>query len=152
MTVYLLFFEKANFFSAKTKGKQLFYEISFMKDFEILLEIAKRKAKIDTNNNWFFGSQTYLSEIKKEIDEVNTELSQNRICYLEDELGDVLWDYINALVALEKERGISVENVLGRACKKYEERIRGIENGELWNDVKKRQKIALAEEQKHFFE
>ena len=27
-----------------------------------------------------------------------------------------------------------------------------IENGELWNDVKKRQKIALAEEQKDFFE
>ena len=122
-----------------------------MKDFKTLLEIAKRKAKIDTNSNWFSGSQTYLSEIKKEIDEVNAELAENRHCYLEDELGDVLWDYLNILLSLEKERGIKVENVLQRACKKYEERISGIENGELWNDVKKRQKKALADEQKLFF-
>ena len=119
-----------------------------MKHFATLLLIARRKAVIDADSKWSEGARTYLGEMNNEITEVCAELSSERQCYLEDELGDVLWDYVNALVALEKSHGISVEKVLQRACRKYEERISGIENGELWKDIKARQQLALEKEQK----
>lgn len=52
------------------------------------------------------------------------EIPKSRQCYLEDELGDVLWDYLNILTALEKEQGI--------------------ESGKRWADIKAQQKAALA--------
>ena len=117
-----------------------------MKDFDTLLAISTRKAKIDANNDWYNGSETYLSEIKNEVDEVIEEIPKQRKCYLEDELGDVLWGYLNTLLALEKEAGISASSVLRRACAKYEERISGIESCERWRDIKERQKAALVVE------
>lgn len=118
-----------------------------MDEFKQLLNIAIRKSKFDKNYDWSNGSETYLSEIKKEVDEVIEELPKQRKCYLEEELGDVLWDYLNILVALEQEIGIDTQSVLERACKKYEERVSGIESGELWQDIKQRQKQQLANEQ-----
>lgn len=117
-----------------------------MKEFNTLLEIAKRKANFDQNNPWSNGSETYLVEIKNEVDEVIEEIPKARRCYLEDELGDVLWDYLNILTALEKEIGLDAQAVLQRACYKYEERLSGIESGEKWSDIKEKQKIALAVE------
>jgi len=123
-------------------------EFDLMKHFETLLLIARRKAVIDADSKWSEGARTYLGEMNNEITEVCAELSSGRQCYLEDELGDVLWDYLNALAALEKSHGISVEKVLQRACRKYEERISGIENGRLWKEIKLHQKQAIAEEQR----
>jgi hypothetical protein len=60
----------------------------------------------------------------------------------------VLWDYLNLVLALEKEKGIKLEDVLERAAHKYEERISGIENGVLWKEIKEKQKTALAKEHK----
>ncbi len=60
-----------------------------MKEFEELLAIAKRKSDFDQNNSWPNGSTTYLTEMKKEIDEVLEEIPKSRNCYLEEELGDV---------------------------------------------------------------
>jgi NTP pyrophosphatase (non-canonical NTP hydrolase) len=114
-----------------------------MKEFDTLLAIAKRKTKFDESNTWSKGSTTYLEEIKKEVDEVIEELPKSRQCYLEEELGDVLWDYLNVLSALEKEIGIDTTEVLTRACRKYEQRVSGIESGEQWSDIKIRQKKAL---------
>ncbi len=122
--------------------------VGFMEEFEKLLDIAKRKTNFDKNNSWSNGSETYLTEIKKEVDEVIEEIPKSRKCYLEDELGDVLWDYLNVLTALEKEVGIDPQAVLLRACRKYDERVSGIESGEFWSDIKSRQKQALAKEHK----
>ena len=118
-----------------------------MNEFEKLLEIAKRKFVFDQTNSWYSGSDTYLSSMKDEIDEVIEEIPKNRQCYLEDELGDILWNYLNILLALEKESGIKVESVLNRASAKYDERITAIENGGFWKDVKHKQKLALSVEQ-----
>jgi NTP pyrophosphatase (non-canonical NTP hydrolase) len=119
-----------------------------MESFKLLLSIARRKAQIDTasDNDWFTGAQTYLGELKKEIVEVEEELLLNRRCYLEDELGDVLWDYVNLLLALENEGEVDLESVLGRVCRKYEERVSGLERHEPWEAVKRRQKQRLAAE------
>ena len=121
-----------------------------MKEFDDLLAIAKRKLDFDQKNLFSNGSTTYLAEMKKEIDEVLEEISQSRNCYLEEELGDVLWDYLNVLVAMEKETGINPQAVLARACKKYDERVSGIELGEFWESIKERQKLRLAAEQKDY--
>jgi len=105
-----------------------------MKEFDKLLGIAKRKTVFDETSTWSNGAETYLAEIKNEVDEVIEELPKSRKCYLEDELGDILWDYLNILTALEKE------------VRKYEERISGIEAGNKWSDITEKQKIDLAVE------
>ena len=121
-----------------------------MKEFDDLLAIAKRKLNFDQNNSFSNGSTTYLAEMKKEIDEVLEEIPKSRNCYLEEEIGDVLWDYLNVLAAMEKETGINPQAVLARACKKYDERVSGIEVGEFWENIKERQKLRLAAEQKDY--
>ena len=115
-------------------------------DIETLLQIARRKHGIDQLGKWSEGSATYLGEMVKELQEVEEEIDRDRLCYLEDELGDVLWDYLNLLVCLEGERGVSLRRVAQRAVAKYEERITGIEGGRPWSEVKEIQKARLAEE------
>ena len=66
-----------------------------------LFEVVRKKGQIDQESNWSKGHATYLAEIKKELVEVEEEIGLGRICYLEDELGDVLWDYLNLLLCLE---------------------------------------------------
>ena len=116
------------------------------KYFTDLIAIAERKRNIDHGSSWSNGSQTYLAEIVKEVDEVIEEIPKKRLCYLEDELGDILWDYLNIVLALEDERGVDLLSVLKRACGKYDERINGIEAGDHWKNIKERQKKVLARE------
>lgn len=118
--------------------------------FEQLLSIARRKSVIDTTSDWFNGSQTYLNEMRTELDEVLEEIPLNRRCYLEQELGDLLWDYLNLLLALESETEIQLESVLERACIKFEQRVNGLENGLSWSDIKARQKASSTEEQRNW--
>ena len=120
--------------------------------FEKIVNIARRKNLFDQTNPWSNGSSTYIEEIQKEIQEVAEEIPLDRKPYLEDELGDVLWDYLNLVLALEKEKGIKLEDVLERATLKYEERISGIENGIPWKETKEKQKIALKKEYHEYSE
>jgi len=117
-----------------------------MKAFNQLLSIAKRKTHFDNQHARIDEYRRYLTAIKEEVDEVVEELPKNRQCYLEDELGDILWDYLNVLTSLEKEIGLDTETVLKRACQKYEQRMSGLEEGKKWADIKEKQKKALATE------
>jgi NTP pyrophosphatase (non-canonical NTP hydrolase) len=81
-----------------------------MKPFSTLVSIARRKNDFDQTNPWANGLSTYIAEICKEVKEVAEEIEQDRKPYLEDELGDVLWDYLNLVLALEKEKGIKLED------------------------------------------
>ena len=80
-----------------------------MKKFDELYAIATRKSQYDQTNTWFKGVETYLEAIGKEVDEVREEIREDRLCHLEDELGDVLWNYLNVLKALAREKGIDPE-------------------------------------------
>ncbi|MBF9002529.1 MazG nucleotide pyrophosphohydrolase domain-containing protein [Vibrio nitrifigilis] len=111
-----------------------------------LMTIAERKKCLDHNSDWFQGPDTYLSGLVNEIAEVRQEIESRRTVYLEDELGDVLWDYVNVLVALRDSHGIDVERVFQRAVNKYEQRISGIEKDQLWDDIKQIQATTLAQE------
>ena len=115
-----------------------------------LIETVKIKEKIDSLNDWNNGngSKTYFNEMKLEIDEALIEYKADKQVYLEDELGDVLWDYLNLLENLQKEKKIeSIEKIFQRANKKYSERINGIQNNISWNEVKNKQKQELKLEQ-----
>lgn len=117
-----------------------------MEDFYKLLELAKQKSKIDENGTWKGGSNTYLNELKSEVDEVIEEYEKNRTCFLEDELGDILWDYLNILIAVKKEKNIDIKAVFSRALKKYTQRVDAIKNGQTWAFIKQKQKEVLYEE------
>lgn len=118
-----------------------------MQDFEKLLSVVRRKSEFDKNNRWYKGAESYLTGIGKELTEVIEEIPHNRQCYLEDELGDVLWNFLNAVLSLEKESNINLESVITRALNKYDERLSAIEKGITWSEVKLKQKKQLALEQ-----
>lgn len=118
-----------------------------MENFAKLLEIVRRKAVYDRNNPWYHGPESYLNGLKDEVDEVIEEIARQRSCHLEDELGDLLWNTLNAVVALEKTHGVRLEAVLERAGRKFGERLAGLEAGRSWQAIKDEQKQALEREQ-----
>ena len=111
-----------------------------------LLALAKTKSLIDQESGWASGAETYLDALAEEVGEVKDELYSDRECYLEDELADLLWNYLNALQVLENQQKISIEKVFARASTKYRQRIEGIQDGQRWADIKARQKQQLAQE------
>lgn len=117
-----------------------------MQPFIRLLELARAKQVFDQNNSWANGSANYLDGITDELSEAREAYAQSRNCYLEDELGDILWNYLNAVLAIEAEKGIVLESVLERSVKKYSERLHAITHGGSWAQIKQQQKAALAQE------
>ena len=111
-----------------------------------LLEVAERKIERDHKGTWSEGSITYYQAMFDELEEVKEEMDSGRKCYLEDELGDILWVYMCLLKNLEAEDSISAERVFDRALSKYKERLDGINAGGTWTEIKETQKQRLAEE------
>ena len=118
----------------------------------ILMSLAHRKDTIigdlcskDTascSKKWL-TSEFYLDAIMDEVEEVRPHLKDNNSVYLEDELWDVLWDYINLIFLLEKEWRIDASSVFKKMLEKYEERVHALENNVSWSEVKKTQKEEL---------
>ena len=98
-------------------------------------------------SDWYKGSTTYFTWIQEELEEAKKEWEEWNNVYLEDELGDVLWDYMCILHSLEYEGKIEKNRVFERIYKKFSERVgedgRG---GTDWEGVKKRQKEELRKE------
>ncbi len=118
---------------------------SSLQDIAQLLVIVERKYQFDQQHKWG-GAHRYLDDIKKEVDEVEEELPRERWCFLEDELADILWNYLNAMNALQHQNKITIESVFARAYRKYEQRVSAIEGDESWQAVKQRQKQQLQQE------
>ncbi len=117
-----------------------------VKVIQALLDLVKSKHLIDEENTWSDGSATYFDELKKELDEVEDELILDRSCYLEDELGDVFWDYLNLLHNLDQEGKIKLEKVFDRALQEFSERLGEIKNGSAMDNMKQGQKQRVATE------
>ncbi|EPP2131757.1 MazG nucleotide pyrophosphohydrolase domain-containing protein [Vibrio alginolyticus] len=111
-----------------------------------LEKIAEVKSQRDLEGTWFEGSDTYLQAMIEEVGEVRAEVASNKQCFLEDELGDLLWNFVCVLQHLELERKIDKQKVYQRAVQKYKERVTERKLGESWDDVKKRQKFELQKE------
>lgn len=121
-----------------------------MVELDSLFSLVKRKRSIDSSRNWSKGSRTYFEELYKELMEVKQELEKGTGPHLEDELGDVLWDFCNLLENLEQEGKIKIEEVFRRSQEKYSQRILGVEQGFKWEDIKYDQKKQLLEEEREF--
>lgn len=111
-----------------------------------LQKIAALKSQRDLKGSWFKGSSTYLDALVEEISEVKEELVSGRQCFLEDELGDLLWDFVCLIEHLELEGKVDKERVFQRSVDKYAERVTNRSPGETWDDVKLRQKLELKKE------
>jgi len=101
--------------------------------------------------SWYKWSKTYWENLKWEISEAEDEIDINKV-YLEDELGDVLWDYLCLLNSLKSEWKVtSVEKIIDRALTKFSGRI----NKDTWDynwdwqEIKKIQKKQIEEEIKN---
>jgi hypothetical protein len=73
--------------------------------------------------------------------------------YLENELGDVFWDYICLLNSLKVEWKIdSIDSVLKRSYDKFSERSWVDGRGMIpWDEIKKTQKLKLEKEHNNMY-
>ena len=119
---------------------------------ELLNNLSEKRIKYFLSRwdemTWYQGSKTYWENLKWEIQEAEAEINTHQV-YLEDELWDVLWDYLCLLNSLKSEWKItSVERVIDRALTKFSWRI----NKDTWDynwdwqEIKKVQKEKIEEE------
>lgn len=113
---------------------------------EQLQEVAQCKATRDLKGSWYKGSRTYLDALVSEVKEVEEELDPWRQCFLEDEVGDLLWNLVCLIEHLELEGKVNKSDIFRRSLKKYTERVTSRAFNESWDDVKKRQKLELQRE------
>ena len=119
-----------------------------------LIHLVGQKNSIDQWQEWYNGSITYFEALKEETNEVAEELKSNNSVYLEDELWDILWCYLNLIKWLESEWKItSLEKILERAETKYSWRVNAVEwwqtqdlRSANWLRVKNEQKAELLKE------
>jgi NTP pyrophosphatase (non-canonical NTP hydrolase) len=121
-----------------------------MQNFKELIKLANYKDGIDKKraDKKFIDPLFLLDEIVGEVAEVKEELKKNNRAYLEDELGDILWGWVNLVEKLKLQGYIdSHESIIKNALKKYEQRILSLKGDErdyqIWEDIKKKQKIDL---------
>ena len=111
-----------------------------------LQAIAAIKSQRDLQGTWFQGSSTYLDALVEEVTEVKEEIALGRQAFLEDELGDLLWNFVCLIEHLEVDKKIDKDRVFQRSVKKYSERVAERAPNETWDDVKARQKLELQKE------
>ncbi len=116
-----------------------------MKNIEKILKLSEKRIDylINMDNGWYVDHTTFLNGLYEEIDEAKAEIKKNNSVYLEDELGDVFWDLMMVLIALEKEWLITREKVFERAYKKFSERIDYVQSRDelaSWEEIKAVQK------------
>ena len=95
------------------------------------------------------NAQFYYQWLQDELEEIQAEMKPNNAVYLEDELGDILRDYMNMLYLLQQEWLITDwKKVFERSQNKYHERVADQLDGKLRKETKARQKQVLADEHK----
>lgn len=118
---------------------------------EKILTLSENRIKFlrTSDGDWFYEwSQTFYDAILDEMREVKIEIDTWKRVLLEDELGDVFWDYICFLEALEREWKIIKEKVYERALEKYSERLNLDGSSRwTWQSIKNQQKQKLIKEQ-----
>lgn len=124
-----------------------------MKHIETVLKLtkwnAKKNPRLHNPHRW----RRYADGIVNEVAEAKKEVKKNNAVYLEDELGDIFWDYANLLRTLEKQGYIrSVNRVFARAAQKYTERAPAlpVDGQGKWQEIKAQQKIALKKQHERY--
>ncbi len=136
------------------KGKKSSYLILMLSIIQKIITLSEARIPFlikKGDGDFYRGSDTFLRWIENEIEEMKDELKNWNQVLLEDELGDIFWDYICFLENLESEWKITKARVFDRCYEKFSERLNpdGSNNGD-WYEVKKRQKEKLIREQQLF--
>ena len=106
---------------------------------------------------WYQGSDNFFEELPNEIEEAKEQDKKNNHVYLEDELGDVFWDYLMLLQSLKYEWKItSIDAIMERAYNKFRERVwedghANVEDWAEWDRIKKIQKQRLKQEHENIY-
>lgn len=108
-------------------------------------KLAKEMPGYMDNGDWN-THEMYIKAIAEELKETSHEIKDKNSIYLENELWDIFWTYINLLHTLDKKWYIKSEKVFDRSFKKFQERISGLENGLTWEQVKEKQNTNLKQE------
>ena len=115
---------------------------------------VQRARKNVAKNNNIQSLDVYLQDITAEIDEVRAEIKKHNHLYLQDELADVLWNYLNVLAILERDGLIkSIDEVFACGEEKYAQRFPAMLSGSRtqWNAIKAKQKEVLAKKHKTYY-
>lgn len=115
------------------------------KKFEHLQENKHKKTDWINNEEWY-SHKIYLDWLINEIEEVKQEIKKDNSIFLEDELWDVLWVYLNLIYFLDKEWYIDHKNVFKRSLNKFAWRFDWIYSWITWWETKKKQKEELKKE------
>lgn len=99
-----------------------------MNHLEYILALSKKRINYFHDNenvkNWYRGSETYFEGILTETQEAKQENVEKNHIYLEDELGDIFWNFCCLLQSLKRENKISdASEVFRRCAEKFSERI-----------------------------
>ena len=104
------------------------------------------------------AKEFYLQWLQDEIVEVQEEIKPDNHVYLEDELGDIMRDFMNVLFYLKHEGKIhSVHNVFEKSLQKYTERMNDQHTAQKSGEVdarkttKERQKQRLRKQHQQFY-
>jgi len=93
------------------------------------IALTKQKQQRQKNISWlnFWDPQHRLEWLINEVQEVSDELKMNNQVYLQDELWDIFWNYMNFLTLLESQWYISdINTVLQQSFKKFSERTHAV--------------------------
>lgn len=117
--------------------------------FKKIYSIIKKKHLLP-HDTWKDTPETYLDKIEEEIKEVREELKKwANIVYLEDEIGDIFWDYLNIVWLLDKDKKIKKKRVFKKCEAKFKERVDAMAHkGMSWWEIKTLQKKRLAKTHK----
>jgi len=102
----------------------------------------------EDNKWWYKWNKTYIDWISDELEEVKCEIKKNNSVYLEDELGDILWNYFCLIHSLKEDNLINEKKVFERCYKKFSERLSNNPWGSQWAEIKEKQKLELKKEHK----
>lgn len=98
------------------------------------------------------SSEFHLQTIYDELAEVKEEMKKDNMIYLEDELSDIMRNYMNLLYLLEDEWKISSwKKVFERSYSKFSERVNDQFNWIRWKETKVRQKRNLKAEHSSYY-
>ena len=122
-----------------------------------ILDLTKKRIEffhdIGYTKDRYQWSKTYFDGIIIETEEAAQENKSNNHIYLEDELGDIFWNFCCLLSSLEREGKISARDaVFHRASEKFIQRV-GDDGcgGHEWEQVKAEQKINRKKEHEQFY-
>jgi NTP pyrophosphatase (non-canonical NTP hydrolase) len=125
------------------------------------ITLTKQKQQRQKNISWlnFWDPQHRLEWLINEVQEVSDELKPNNQIYLQDELWDIFWNYMNFLTLLEDKWYISdTKTILQQSYNKFHERTSAVidktdkSSSDLARDeVKKTQKKRLKQQHNELY-